>query len=74
MRRTLIIAGLLFAPFRSHAGEPQYVHEVARWQEIDAPVESNRSAWTGAANFSGLNWRVFVKKGEVRAQLDKEEG
>jgi hypothetical protein len=75
MRHAVIFATLLLGALRLYASEPEYVQDVTRWQAVDAPSAVDRGArlvWSFAANYSHLNWRVFMQDGKVRARLGGE--
>jgi hypothetical protein len=57
------------------AAEPKYVREVARWQAVVVPEETDkaaRDAWESAANYSRHEWRVFLQDSRVCAELTNE--
>lgn len=60
----------------AHAAERKYAREVADWQEVSVPPESDqasRMAWFYAANYSNHGWRVFNEGGKICAQLTAGE-
>lgn len=68
----LVGAFLLAAAVR--AEEPEYAHNVTRWQEVAIPPEGKnpeRAVWRFAANYSPLAWRVSLDNGEPMATLTK---
>jgi hypothetical protein len=59
----------------ARAAEPAYPREVARWQEIIIPSETDseaRSVWFYSANYSPHDWRVYTDGDHVCAALDTE--
>lgn len=57
------------------AADPKYPREVAQWQEVSVPPETDRDAhrvWLYAANYSDKTWRVFVERDRICAQLTTE--
>jgi hypothetical protein len=68
----LIGCGILLLAVGSHAAEPEYAPDVAKWQEIRIPPNdrnSDRAAWDYAANYSELSWRVYLDNGKPYAKL-----
>src|SRR5437773_2499232 len=75
MHRVIFSAGLLLPVLCLHAAEPEYLRDVAKWQEVAVPSKSDqgaRMAWSYAANYSKHEWRVFTKAGQPHAQLSTE--
>jgi hypothetical protein len=69
---TMLHAGCLLIAIASHAGEPMYVREVAKWQEVAVPPATNRGehvVWSYAASYSKHEWRVFTDGKQTCAQL-----
>src|SRR5689334_9921177 len=67
----LIIASLAFAQTMRSA-ELKYSQEVARWHEINVPSEAHRTGrivWSYAASYSRHEWRVFLERDQICAQL-----
>ena len=59
------------------AATPEYSQEVKRWHEAAIPPKDDEyrlTAWFSAASFfsNSYEWRVFVERGEIRAQLASE--
>jgi hypothetical protein len=76
MRRALFIINSLASIPAIWAAEPEYPREVARWQEVSVPPESDkgsRAVWFYSANYSPHEWRVHTDGGQVCAALDTEK-
>lgn len=77
MRRAFLYASLLLL-FSAHsliAGEPEYAHDVTKWQEVSVPPTSDepgRAVWSNAANRAKHEWRVSIKDTLPYAQLTSE--
>jgi hypothetical protein len=75
VRRLILSACLLLLTLSLRAAEPEYLRDIAKWQEVAVPSESDqgaRMAWFYAANYSKHEWRVFTKDGQPQAQLSDE--
>ena len=75
MRAILVAASLLLQAVASGDKPALYPHDVARWVDhprpsLDEPTA--RDAWMRAANRSPHDWHVFLKDGQVCAQLEGE--
>lgn len=60
----------------SEAGDPGYNPDPSTWQEKARPPRNNRverSLWRYAANYSSINWRVFVAEEKVQARRRSKE-
>ena len=71
-RFALPILALLTVALVAQATEPDYPREVAQWQEVSIPGETNRgarAAWFYAANYSRHEWRVFAENNKIVAKL-----
>ena len=75
MHPAILNLGLLFVALGLHAAEQAYPRDIAKWQEVAVPSESDqgaRMAWSYAASYSKHEWRVFTKDGQPHAQLSNE--
>jgi hypothetical protein len=72
MQRAALIASFLVLAETARAAEPDYPREVARWQEVSVPPESDQGARMGrfyAANYSNHAWRVYANSNQICARL-----
>jgi len=72
MRHVILIASALLLAANLRAAEPEYVRDIAKWQEVAVPPHSDQGArmvWSYAANYSKYEWRVISKSGQPNAQL-----
>lgn len=72
MHRALSIGGFLAFALTGFSAEPGYPRDIARWQEVSVPRETDqgaRMAWFYAANYSRHEWRVFAERDQVCAHL-----
>jgi hypothetical protein len=77
MTKTFAITFLALAFTATWAATPEYSREVKRWQEVAIPRENDEyrlTAWFSAASFfsKAYEWRVFIDRGEILAQLASE--
>jgi hypothetical protein len=76
MQRAAFIATFLVLAGAARAAEPDYPRDVARWQEVSVPPESDqgaRMAWFYAASYSNYEWRVYANSNQICARLDLGE-
>jgi hypothetical protein len=82
-RRTLMalvaiaacVFGSILLALCLQTAEPAYPRDIAKWQEVAVPPESDRGArmaWFYAANYSNHEWRVFTKDDMPHARLIDE--
>ncbi|MBI3735218.1 hypothetical protein HY256_01740 [Candidatus Sumerlaeota bacterium] len=72
MCRPLLIVSIMALALTAHAADLDYPRRVAQWHEVAVPSEKDegaRRAWRYAANYSKHEWRVYVERGEICAQL-----
>jgi hypothetical protein len=72
MWRRIFAGSLLALTIGVGAAQPEYPREIARWQEVSIPPSSDQGArmvWFYAANYSEYNWRVYLDRGQVCAQV-----
>ena len=74
-RRLILSASFLLLTLCLRAAEPEYLRDIAKWQEVAVPSESDQGAWmvwSYAASYSKHEWRVFTKDSQPQAQLSQE--
>ncbi|HEX4129014.1 MAG TPA: hypothetical protein VHZ24_03150 [Pirellulales bacterium] len=76
MRRVFLVAIILLFAVTTPAAEPEYDRDLARWQEVPIPPDTDqgaRTVWLYAAGYSKHEWRVFADHDHVGAQLVTEQ-
>lgn len=71
MRLALSILTFLAVTVAARASELSYPREIALWQDVAIPLETDRgarAAWSYAANYSRNEWQVLADDKQVYAQ------
>lgn len=72
LNRSLIVCAFLALSLSAYAAEPAYPREIAQWQEVRIPADSDHAAgaaWLYSANNSRDEWRVFSDDGRICTEL-----